>query len=92
MKIKEMLLKGKVFADLLKDFAIEIPTIEIQNEDMILNEAESAPNGMLKEMICITAKNGQYLFDFFGTLYFNVVERLAVFELQGFEKLSLNKS
>jgi len=87
MNIKELLLNGKAFLALLNDFAIEAKNVIIQDEDMLFSGAKNPKNPILKETVCIEGKNDDGIFNFFGTLHFNLLDKLAVFEMQGFEKI-----
>jgi len=87
MNIKELLLNGKAFLALLNDFAIEAKNVIIQDEAMLFSGARNPKNAVLKESVCIEGKNENGIFNFFGTLHFNSSDKLAVFEMQGFEKV-----
>ncbi|RWU08388.1 hypothetical protein [Pedobacter chitinilyticus] len=87
MNIKELLLNGKAFLALLNDFAIEAKNVIIQDEALLFSGAnQNSP--VLKETVCIEGKNEDGIFNFFGTLHFNLLDKLAVFEMQGFEKVA----
>ncbi|WP_199120387.1 hypothetical protein [Pedobacter sp. ASV28] len=88
MNIKELLLNGKAFLALLNDFAIEAKNVIIQDEEMLFVGANNSKNTTLKETVCIEGKNEEGIFNFFGTLHFNLLDKLAVFEMQGFEKVA----
>ncbi|MGE6221398.1 hypothetical protein [Nubsella zeaxanthinifaciens] len=88
MNIKELLLNGKAFLTILSDFAIEAKNVIIQDEDMLFRNIGGAKNPTLKETVCIEGKNEEGIFNFFGTLHFNCLDKLAVFEMQGFEKIA----
>ncbi len=87
MNIKELLLNGKAFLSLLNDFAIEAKNVIIQDEEMLFLGTRNPNNPVLKESVCIEGKNDEGIFNFFGTLHFNLLDKLAVFEMQGFEKI-----
>lgn len=87
MDIKELLLNGKAFLALLNDFAIEAKNVIIQDEEILFSGAKNPKNPILKETVCIEGKNADGIFNFFGTLHFNLLDKLAVFEMQGFEKI-----
>jgi len=87
MNIKELLLNGKAFLALLNDFAIEAKNVIIQDEEMLFSSKLNPKNSVLKESVCIEGKNDEGIFNFFGTLHFNTLDKLAVFEMQGFEKV-----
>ena len=87
MNIKELLLNGKAFLALLNDFAIEAKNIIIQDEEMLFASKRNPKNDVLKESVCIEGRNDDGIFNFFGTLHFNSLDKLAVFEMQGFEKI-----
>lgn len=88
MNIKELLLNGKSFLELLKQFSIDASDVRIQDEDMILSHRESSRQEVMKESICIEGKNKDGIINFFGTLHYNLLNKLAVFEMQGFEQVA----
>ena len=87
MNIKELLLKGQSFSELLKQFSIEAADVKIQDEDMILADQKLVHQDIVKESICIEGKNKEGIINFFGTLHYNLLNKLAVFEMQGFEQV-----
>lgn len=89
MNIKELLLNGQSFLALLKEFAIDAKDINIQHEDVILADQNLAQREIVKETICIEGKGKDGVFNFFGTLHYNLLNKLAVFEMQGFEQVGL---
>ena len=89
MNIKELLLNGQSFLALLKEFAIDANDVVIQDENVILGDQNLAQREIVKETICIEGKNKDGIFNFFGTLHCNVLNKLAVFEMQGFEQIGL---
>lgn len=88
MKIKELLLNCKSFLALLKEFAIETKDVRIRDEDLILTDQNLAHLDVIKETICIEAKNENGIFNLFGTLHYNFLNNLAVFEMQGYEQVN----
>lgn len=88
MNIKELLLNGKSFAELLKQFSIDVSDVRIQDEDMILTDQNLTHQEVVKESICIEGKNKDGIINFFGTLHYNLLNKLAVFEMQGFEQMA----
>jgi hypothetical protein len=92
MYIKELLLNGQSFLALLKEFAIEAKDVIIQDENLLIIDQNLVHKDVIKESICIEGKNKEGIFNFFGTLHCNLVNKLAVFEMQGFEKISVTAS
>ena len=88
MNIKELLLKGKSFSELLRQFSIDAADVRIQDEDVILSDHYLKHQEVLKESICIEGKNKDGIVNFFGTLHYNLLNKLAVFEMQGFEQVA----
>lgn len=88
MNIKELLLNGQSFSALLKQFSVEAEDVKIQDEDVILNDHNLEHKEIVKESICIEGKNKEGIINFFGTLHYNLLNKLAVFEMQGFEKIT----
>lgn len=89
MNIKELLLNGQSFLALLKEFAIDACDVVIQDENLILIDQNLTRQEIVKESICIEGKNKEGLFNLFGTLHYNLLNKLAVFEMEGFERISL---
>ena len=89
MNIKELLLKGKSFSELLKQFSIDAADVRIQNEHMILADQDLKHQDVVKESICIEGKNKDGIVNFFGTLHYNLLNKLAVFEMQDFEQVAI---
>lgn len=89
MKLKELLLNGKSFAELLKQFSIDADDVKIQDEDMILSDQYLKHQDIVRESICIEGKNKDGIVNFFGTLHYNILNKLAVFEMQGFEQVAI---
>ncbi|MFA4869485.1 MAG: hypothetical protein WC623_14880 [Pedobacter sp.] len=87
MNIKELLLNGKSFAELLKQFSIDAADVRIQDEEIILSDQYLKHQEVVKESICIEGKNKDGIINFFGTLHYNLLNKLAVFEMQGFEQV-----
>jgi hypothetical protein len=88
MKIKELLLNGNSFSMLMKQFAMKAEDIKIQDEDMILYTLIKEKQQTHKEHICIEGTNTEGIINFFGTLHYNSPDQLAVFELQGYDKVT----
>ncbi|MXV52164.1 hypothetical protein GS399_14395 [Pedobacter sp. HMF7647] len=81
MKLKEVLLKGISFNELLKQFAVDQSDFTIQDEEMILSNQEKSCKEIFKERVLIQARNNAgTLLNFFGTLHYNLLDQLAVFE------------
>lgn len=87
MNIKELLLNGQNFSDMLKQFAIDANDVKIQDEEIILGDQNLEHREIVKESICIEGKNKDGIVNFFGTLHYNLINKLAVFEMQGYEQL-----
>lgn len=88
MKIKDLLLNGQSFLEMLKQFSIDAANVKIQDEEMILNHKDLIHQEIIKESICIEGKNKEGIVNFFGTLHYNLLNKLAVFEMQGFEQIN----
>jgi len=85
MSIKELLLNGTSFLLLMKEYAVDIADIKIKDEDVLNVQFLQHPQ-VTKESICIEGKNKDGIINFFGTLHYNLRNKLAVFEMQGFEQ------
>ncbi|WP_432709058.1 hypothetical protein [Pedobacter sp.] len=88
MTIKESLLKGTSFIQLMKEFAVKAENIKIQDEEILFKVFPFYQREVLKENICIEGRNEHGVINFFGTLHYNLLNKLAVFEMQGFEKIN----
>ncbi|RZK76312.1 MAG: hypothetical protein EOO92_14790 [Pedobacter sp.] len=88
MIIKELLLNGQSFLEMLKQFSIDASNVRIQDEEVILNDPNLEKREILKESICIEGENKDGIVNFFGTLHYNLINKLAVFEMQGFEQIT----
>lgn len=90
MNIKELLLNGNSFIMLMRQYAVDIADIKIKDEDVLADQFLQHPQ-LSKESICIEGKNKDGIINFFGTLHCNLLNKLAVFEMQGFELTSLQE-
>ena len=90
MNIKELLLNGSSFITLMRQYAIDIADIKIKDEQLLTNQLLQHPQ-LSKESICIEGKTQDGVINFFGTLHFNLLTKLAVFEMQGFDKTALQE-
>ncbi len=87
MKLKELLLNGISFNEILKQFSIDHSDIIIKDEEAILADNKFLNKEILKEKICIQGKKStNEIINFFGTLHYNLINQLAVFELDFVEK------
>lgn len=85
MNIKELLLNGSSFLALMKQYAIDITDIQIKDEQVLNDQFLQHPE-VSKESIWIEARNKDGVINFFGTLHYNLLNKLAVFEMQGFDQ------
>jgi hypothetical protein len=85
MKLTELLLKGFSFNQILKQFSLNQSDITIQDEDVILSRKDLSNIEILKEHILIQGKNTSGIVNLFGTLHYNLLNQLAVFELDSVE-------
>lgn len=90
MNIKELLLNGSSFLALMKQYAIDISDISIKDEEVLNNQFLQHPQ-VSKNSICIEARNKDGVINFFGTLHYNLLNKLAVFEMQGFDQTSMQE-
>ena len=90
MNIKELLLNGSSFLALMKQYAIDIADIKIKDEEVLADHLLQHPQ-LTKETICIEGKNADGIINFFGTLHYNLFNKLAVFEMQGFDRTALQE-
>ncbi|TDG36699.1 hypothetical protein EZJ43_05280 [Pedobacter changchengzhani] len=89
MNLKELLLKGQNFIALLNQFRIDAKDLIIKDENLIFLGQERGKNDIVKESVCIEGRNNEGLISLFGTLHYNLLSKLAVFEMQSAEKMSL---
>ena len=87
MKLTEVLLKGLSFNEILRQFGVDRSSFTIQDEELLLSKQDLRKGEILKEKIFIQGKsdNGPII-NFFGTLHYNLLNQLAVFELDYVEK------
>ncbi|PWS31605.1 hypothetical protein [Pedobacter paludis] len=88
MNLKELLLKGQNFISLLNQFRIDAKDLIIKDEEMIFNNQNNKNTEVVKESVWIEGKSNDGLVNLFGTLHYNLLNKLAVFEMQGYEKVS----
>ncbi len=86
MKLKELLLNGFSFNEILRQFSIEKSDFTIQDEDLIMSRKDIANKEVLKERVLIQGKTASGIVNFFGTLHCNFLNQLAVFELDSVEQ------
>lgn len=89
MTIRELLLNGRSFNEILKQFSIDKADFTIQDEDALFNSKDFLTKEILKERILITGKTKDEIVNFFGTIHCNLLNKLAVFELDGVERTNL---
>lgn len=85
MKLTELLLNGFSFKEILKQFSMDQSEIKIQDEEVILSRKDLSNIEILKERILIQGKNSSGIVNLFGTLHYNLLNQLAVFELDSVE-------
>lgn len=85
MILKDLLLNGNSFITLLKQYAIDAADVEIKDENVLVDQFLQHPQ-LSKESVCIEGKNKDGIINFFGTIHYNLMNKLAVFEMQGFEQ------
>ncbi|MGV3704811.1 MAG: hypothetical protein ACO1NU_05480 [Arcticibacter sp.] len=86
MKLKELLLNRFSFREILRSFSIDQSDFTIQDEELILSEKNLSKKETIKERVLIQGKGPSGIVSFFGTLHFNLLEGLAVFELDSVEQ------
>jgi hypothetical protein len=88
MDLKDVLLKGLSFNAILNQFSIDEKDVKIYDEELVLARKDSTRGDIFKERILIEGKasNGP-IFNFFGTLHYNLLSQLAVFEIDQVEKV-----
>ena len=74
----------------MREYAIDIADIKIQDEEVLAVQFLQHPE-VNKESICIEGKNKDGIINFFGTLHYNLLNKLAVFEMHGFERTALQE-
>ncbi|PWS26474.1 hypothetical protein DHW03_16990 [Pedobacter yonginense] len=88
MNLKELLLKGQNFISLLNEFRIDAKDLIIKDEETIFSNQTNNNTEVVKESVWIEGKSNEGLVNLFGTLHYNLLNKLAVFEMQGYEKVS----
>ena len=89
MKLTELLLNGFSFKEILKQFSVDQSEIKIQDEELILSRKDLSNMEILKERILIQGKNTSGVVNLFGTLHYNLLNQLAVFELDSVERKAI---
>ncbi|RYD80035.1 MAG: hypothetical protein EOP55_03235 [Sphingobacteriales bacterium] len=87
MNLKELLLKGQNFVALLNQFRIDVNDLIIKDEETLFNDKPVKNMEVVKESVWIEGKNNDGLVNLFGTLHYNLLNKLAVFEMQDYEKV-----
>jgi len=90
MKVKELLLKGQNFIALLNQLRIDVKDLIVKDEDLLFVDHTTGKREVLKESVCIEAKNEEGYLNLFGVLHYNLLSKLAVFEMQGCEKVAVS--
>ncbi|MGV8878801.1 MAG: hypothetical protein ACOH2A_07195 [Sphingobacteriaceae bacterium] len=82
MKLRDLLLQGVSFNEILKQFSISQSDFMVKDEEVILSKKNLFDHEILKERLFIQGKSDQGLVsNFFGTLHYNLINSLSVFEL-----------
>ena len=89
MSIRELLLNGRSFKEILKQFSIENADFTIRDEEALFSPKDYLTKEILKERIFIQGKTKDEIVNFFGTIHCNLLNKLAVFELDGVERRNL---
>jgi len=87
MNLKELLLKGQNFVALLNQFRIDVNDLIIKDEETLFIDQPVKNTEVVKESVWIEGKNNDGLVNLFGTLHYNLLNKLAVFEMQDYEKV-----
>lgn len=90
MKLKDLLMNTLSFPEILKQFGIDNSNIEIENEELLLSRSELMKKEIVKEYISIQGRSKHEVINFFGTLHYNLLSQLAVFEPEYVEKNTLS--
>jgi len=88
MNLKELLLRGQNFIALLNQFRIDVNDLIIKDEETLFNDKPCRNTEVIKESVWIEGKNNDGMINLFGTLHYNLLNKLAVFEMQGYEKVT----
>lgn len=89
MNLKELLLKGQSFITLLNQYRIDAKDLIIKDEAIIFSDQLSSKLEVVKETVCIEGRNSDGLINLFGTLHYNLLNKLAVFEMQSAERVNM---
>lgn len=87
MNLKELLLKGQNFISLLNEFRIDVNDLIIKDENNIFKSQVNKNTEVVKETVWMEGKSNDGLVNLFGTLHYNLLNKLAVFEMEGYEKV-----
>jgi len=86
MKLTELLLNGFSFKEILRQLSLDQSDIKIQDEELILSRKDLKDVEILKEHILIQGKSAKGIVNLLGTLHYNILNQLAVFELDSVER------
>ena len=86
IKLKDSLLNSFSFTELLKEYAVDPSDFTIQDEQLILSEKKLLNKETIKEKVMIVGKGKNGFVSFYGTLHYNLLNKLAVFELDSVDQ------
>lgn len=86
MRLTELLLNGFSFKEILRQLSLDQSDIKIQDEELILSRKDLKDVEILKEHIVIQGKSTKGIVNLLGTLHYNILNQLAVFELDSVER------
>ncbi|HEY1006136.1 MAG TPA: hypothetical protein VGD92_03115 [Sphingobacteriaceae bacterium] len=89
MSIRELLLNGRSFREILREFSIDNADFTIRDEAALFSPKDYLTKEILKERIFIQGKTKDEIVNFFGTIHCNLLNKLAVFELDGVERTNV---
>ncbi|WP_231490185.1 hypothetical protein [Pedobacter sp. Leaf170] len=87
MNLKELLLKGQSFISLLNEFRIDVNDLIIKDENNIFKSQVNRNTEIVKESVWMEGRSKDGMVNLFGTLHYNLLNKLAVFEMEGYEKI-----
>ena len=87
MNLKELLLKGQSFIALLNQLRIDAKDLIIKDESTLFNHQMNQNHDVVKQTVWMEGKSSEGSVNLFGTLHYNFLNKLAVFEMQDYEKV-----
>lgn len=87
IKLKDSLLNSFSFTALLNEYGVDSSDLTILDEELILAEKKLLNKETIKENVIIAGRGKDGFIRFYGTLHYNLLNKLAVFELDSVDQI-----